>query len=85
MAAQAVEKIAEGVEKVAEGVDKAAEDLKERLPDGRLKQVVSLVEHLAEETAEEAEKVVHLMDKVISFLINSNFNYYARLILTPNL
>ncbi|KAH6794966.1 hypothetical protein C2S52_005443 [Perilla frutescens var. hirtella] len=64
MAAQAVENIADAVEKVAEGVDKAAEDLMESLPEGKLKKVVSFVEHLAEDTAEEAEKISDLMDKV---------------------
>ncbi|XP_047951293.1 uncharacterized protein LOC125196723 [Salvia hispanica] len=64
MAAQTVENIADAVEKVAERVEHAAEELEESLPEGRLKEVVHFVEHLAEETAEEADKIGDLMDKV---------------------
>ncbi|KAH6771834.1 hypothetical protein C2S52_005441 [Perilla frutescens var. hirtella] len=63
-AAQTVEKISDTVERVADEVDKAAEELKEALPEGRFKQVVSFVEHFAEETSEKADMVGDLMDKV---------------------
>ncbi|CAA2954478.1 Hypothetical predicted protein [Olea europaea subsp. europaea] len=64
VAAETVEKIADSVEKVAEEVDKVAEDIEEALPEGGLKNVVNLVEDLAEETAKDAQKVEDLMDKV---------------------
>ncbi|CAA2962987.1 Hypothetical predicted protein [Olea europaea subsp. europaea] len=64
LAAQTVEKIADAVEKVAEEVDKAAENIAESLPEGALKNVVNLVEDLAEETAKDAQKVEDLMDKI---------------------
>ncbi|XP_019190402.1 PREDICTED: uncharacterized protein LOC109184813 [Ipomoea nil] len=63
-AAEAVEKVAEVVENVAHDVDKAAEDFKVKLPDGRLKDIVESIEHLAEETAKDAHIVEDLMDKV---------------------
>ncbi|KAG6396976.1 hypothetical protein SASPL_143137 [Salvia splendens] len=58
--AETVEEIADAVGKV----DRAAEDLAESLPEGRLKQIVSFVEDLAEETAKDAQMVEELMDKV---------------------
>ena len=64
MVAETVEEIADAVGKVAEEVDRAAEDLAESLPEGGLKQVVSFVEDLAEETAKDAQMVEELMDKV---------------------
>lgn len=70
MAAQTVENIADAVEKVAEKVEHAAEELEESLPEGRFKEVVHFVEHFAEETADEAEKIGDLMDKVLLFLFN---------------
>ncbi|XP_057773544.1 uncharacterized protein LOC130992811 isoform X2 [Salvia miltiorrhiza] len=62
--AETVEKIADAVGNAAEEVDKVAEDLAEALPEGGLKQVVSFVEDLAEETAKETQMVEDLMDKV---------------------
>ncbi|KAL1568980.1 hypothetical protein AAHA92_00517 [Salvia divinorum] len=62
--AETVEEIADAVGKVAEEVDRAAEDLAEALPEGGLKQVVSFVEDLAEETSKDAQMVEELMDKV---------------------
>ncbi|CAI9754852.1 unnamed protein product [Fraxinus pennsylvanica] len=64
LAAETVEKIADSVGKVAEEVDKAAENIAEALPEGGLKNVVNLVEDLAEESAKDAQKVEDLMDKV---------------------
>ncbi|KAL1559768.1 hypothetical protein AAHA92_10074 [Salvia divinorum] len=63
-ASQTVEKIADTVENIADEVDKAAEELKAALPDGRLKEAVSFVEKLAENTSDGADKVSDLMDKV---------------------
>ncbi|XP_057811761.1 uncharacterized protein LOC131025995 isoform X2 [Salvia miltiorrhiza] len=67
MAAQAVENIADVVENVAKKVEDAAEEFEASLPESRLKEVVHFVEHLAEETAEEADKIGDLMDKVEEF------------------
>ncbi|XP_051119494.1 uncharacterized protein LOC127243489 [Andrographis paniculata] len=63
-AAEVVERIAERVVEAAEEVEKAAEDLEESLPAGGLRRMVSFVEDLAEDTAEGAKKVSHMMDKV---------------------
>ncbi|KAG6416291.1 hypothetical protein SASPL_123718 [Salvia splendens] len=66
-ASQTVEKIADTVENIADEVDKAAEELKAALPDGRLKEAVTFVEKLAENTSDGADKVSDLMDMVQEF------------------
>ncbi|XP_031115678.1 uncharacterized protein LOC116019551 [Ipomoea triloba] len=63
-AAETVEKVADVVGNVAHEVDKAAEDFKENLPAGKLKDIVEAIEHVAEETAKDAQIVEDLMDKV---------------------
>jgi uncharacterized protein Yka (UPF0111/DUF47 family) len=60
--ANKVEAIAEAVEKVAEQVDKVAEEVADDLPaGGKLKEAVTLIENLAEQTA----KTAHLVDETI--------------------
>nr|GLL48082.1 uncharacterized protein LOC109169710 isoform X2 [Ipomoea trifida] len=66
-AAETVEKVADVVGNVAHEVDKAAEDFKENLPAGKLKDIVEAIEHVAEETAKDAQIVEDLMDKVVYF------------------
>ncbi|XP_019174135.1 PREDICTED: uncharacterized protein LOC109169710 isoform X1 [Ipomoea nil] len=63
-AAETVEKVADVVGNVAHEVDKAAEGFKENLPAGKLKDIVEAIEHVAEETAKDAQIVEDLMDKV---------------------
>ncbi|GAA0158078.1 hypothetical protein LIER_15195 [Lithospermum erythrorhizon] len=64
MALQNVENIVETVEKVAGGVEKAAEHLLDELPDGQLKKVVSIVEHIAERAAKDADSLDDVIDMV---------------------
>ncbi|CAK9149030.1 unnamed protein product [Ilex paraguariensis] len=84
VAAETVEKVAEAVEDVAEKVDKMAEDMIEKLPDGGLKNAVTFVENLAEETIKKADQVEELMDKVeemdkkVESLITDKFNVAAK-------
>ncbi|KAG9140278.1 hypothetical protein Leryth_026222 [Lithospermum erythrorhizon] len=56
--------IADTVGKVADQIDKAADDLVEKLPEGKLKEIIEQVDDLAEATSREAQKVEDLMDKV---------------------
>ncbi|GAA0151348.1 hypothetical protein LIER_32575 [Lithospermum erythrorhizon] len=56
--------IADTVGKVADQIDKAADDLVEKLPEGKLKEVIEQVDDLAEATSREAQKLEDLMDKV---------------------
>ncbi|XP_042031509.1 uncharacterized protein LOC121778256 [Salvia splendens] len=61
---QAVENIVEVVEVVADSVDKIAENYAEDLPQGKLRDLVEKVEHLAEKTAEAADALDNVIDKV---------------------
>ncbi|CAI9778107.1 unnamed protein product [Fraxinus pennsylvanica] len=61
---ETVEQIVEVVEKVAEEVDKIAEDIADDLPEGKLKNIVDIVEDVAEKTAKSADSVEHFIDKV---------------------
>ncbi|KAG9132740.1 hypothetical protein Leryth_014027 [Lithospermum erythrorhizon] len=62
--ADTIEGIADTVGKVAEQVDKAADDIVEKLPEGKLKEMISKVDDIAEATIRESQKVEDLMDKV---------------------
>ncbi|GAA0142664.1 hypothetical protein LIER_03509 [Lithospermum erythrorhizon] len=64
IALKKVENIVETVEKVAGGVEKAAEHLLDELPDGQLKKVVSIVEHIAEKAAKDADSFDDVIDMV---------------------
>lgn len=73
-----MERIADTVENIADEVDKAAEGLKETLPDGQLKKLVTSVEKFAENASDGADKVSDLMDKVFSYDVKinlGNFNF----------
>ncbi|KAL1533653.1 hypothetical protein AAHA92_33511 [Salvia divinorum] len=61
---QTVENIVEAVEVVAESVDKMAENYTEDLPQGKLRDLVEKVEHFAEKTAEAADSLDNVIDKV---------------------
>ncbi|KAL7118003.1 hypothetical protein ACP275_03G108500 [Erythranthe tilingii] len=63
-AVETVEHIVEAVEKVAGEVDKIAEDIGDDLPQGKLRDLVELVEHTAEKTAKTADCLDNLIDKV---------------------
>ncbi|KAK6114815.1 hypothetical protein DH2020_007084 [Rehmannia glutinosa] len=63
-AVQTVEDIVEAVEKVAEEVDKIAEDIADDLPQGKLRNLVELVENMAEKTAKTADCLDNVIDKV---------------------
>lgn len=65
MAEEKIEEMAEAVEKVGEDVEKVAEEIEEKLPDGgKLKSAVTLVENVAKETVNDADKLEELIDKV---------------------
>ncbi|XP_059454824.1 uncharacterized protein LOC132185025 [Corylus avellana] len=63
-AADRVEAVAEAIEKVAEQVDKVAEDIGDDLPaGGKLKEAVTVIEHLAEKAAKDAQLVDDTIEK----------------------
>ncbi|VFQ86767.1 unnamed protein product [Cuscuta campestris] len=59
-----VEEVVHGVEKVAEVVDKAAEEIGGKLPAGKLKDAVGVVERAAEKADKDAEALGEIIDKV---------------------
>ncbi|RAL40630.1 hypothetical protein DM860_006700 [Cuscuta australis] len=59
-----VEEVVHGVEKVAEVVDKVAEDIGGKLPAGKLKDAVGVVERAAEKADKDAEALGEIIDKV---------------------
>ncbi|KAL0017541.1 hypothetical protein SO802_004610 [Lithocarpus litseifolius] len=62
---EAAEEVAEVVEKVAEEVDKVAEEISEHLPEGgKLRVAAKIIEKVAEKTAEDAQLVEDVIDKV---------------------
>lgn len=80
--------MADAVGKVADEVDKVAEEFAEKLPEGgMLKGIVKSIEHLAEETENDAQLVEDLMDKVFIycffFLFDFNFHQLKLAILFP--
>lgn len=58
------EQIVDTVEKVAEKVEQVAEGVLQNLPAGNLKNVVSVIENVAEKTGDGAELIGDLIDKV---------------------
>lgn len=68
---QTFENIVEAVEDVAEKVEKLAEDIVDDLPEGKLKNAVSCVEKAAEEIAKDAHLVDNMIDKVITYYLES--------------
>ena len=78
-----MEKIADTVENIADEVDKAAEELKAAMPEGRLKEAVTFVEKLAENTSDGADKVSDLMDMVCFFFQFTFMKLYLLSILCP--
>ncbi|KAL6512055.1 hypothetical protein OROGR_021652 [Orobanche gracilis] len=63
-AVQTVEDIVEAVERVAEKVDEIAEEIGDDVPQGKLKDLVELVGHVAEKTAKTADCLDNVIDKV---------------------
>lgn len=63
-AVDTAERIVDVVEQVAEQVEKVAEDILDDLPAGNLKDVVSVIENVAERTGDGAEVLGDLIDKV---------------------
>ncbi|KAH9622132.1 hypothetical protein KSS87_003212 [Heliosperma pusillum] len=79
---QTLEDAVEVVEKVADEVEKLAEDVVEDLPQGKLKNVVAKVEHVAELVAEAAhladsaiDKVQELEEEAASFVAKEEANF----------
>lgn len=54
----------EAVEEVAEKVDKFAEHIADDLPEGKLKNALERIEHVAERVAKDADQLDHAIDKV---------------------
>lgn len=52
------------VEEVADKVEQVAEEVAEHLPDGKLKDAVTMVEHLAETAGKDAHLAGDIIDKV---------------------
>ncbi|KAL0326225.1 UNVERIFIED_CONTAM: hypothetical protein Sradi_5191800 [Sesamum radiatum] len=61
---ETVEQIVNAVEKVAEQVDEVTEDITDDLPEGKLKQLLDFVEDTAEKTADTADSIGDIIDKV---------------------
>ncbi|CAA0827878.1 Unknown protein [Striga hermonthica] len=62
-AVQRVEDVVEAVEKVAGKIDEIAEDIADDLPQGKLKDLVEMVENVAEKTAKTADSLDNVIDK----------------------
>ncbi|PIA52008.1 hypothetical protein AQUCO_01000115v1 [Aquilegia coerulea] len=61
---QNVEIMAEGIEEVARRVDKMADEMTEKLPEGKFKKAIQMIDVVAEETIKKADCVEELLDKV---------------------
>lgn len=63
---ETAEAVTEAIENVAEEVDRVAEEVAGHLPaGGKLKQVATLIEHIAEETAKDAQMADDAIEKVL--------------------
>lgn len=59
--------MAEAVEQVAEKVEEIADDIGNKLPTGKLKDALEVVETIAKETAKDAHNVDEFIEKVFTY------------------
>ncbi|KAK8624214.1 hypothetical protein V6N13_065567 [Hibiscus sabdariffa] len=72
--AEQVEEVTDVAEKVSEQVEKVADEIRNHLPEGRLKDALGIVEHTAQNTAEGARFTGEFINKVFFFLHCMQYN-----------